>query len=332
MNNYKKSYPVKHGCRAFTVIELLVAVGVTALLVSLMLTIVVNVMGGWSKSSGSLTSGNQARNVLDMLTADLQGAILRRDGNVWLAATIQASPSGGQWSGSKKPSTASSLDPNTNPTSSLYIPAITANRTIDDYRFGLGGVWLRFFTNVADTNTAGDLTKISAPRAVSYQIVRNLVVAGGTEKRYLFYRSELAPNTTFTTGYNLFDTAYYTGAGAVIRTPAADSVIATNVVDFGVRFYNRSSTNASVLIFPDTGNFSFGATSDTTKSGSGVDNSPVRDFPTDVEIYVRVLTDEGATKLANLEDGLNSTETWWDIVQANSRVYTRRIEIKSKGI
>jgi len=329
MKNYNMSILSKSSRRGFTIIELLVAVGVTALLVSLMLTIVVNILGGWSKSSGTLTSGNQARTVMDMITADLQSAIMRRDGNVWLVATIQTTPTGGEWGSSKKPATSSS---SSSADSSLYIPTLANNQALEDYRFGQGGMWLRFFSSPPDTNASS--ATLSAPRAIAYQIVRQSVATGSAEKRYLFFRSELAPNSTFTAGYNLFDTGNYyaSGAGSVLRTPTSNDLIANNVIDFGVRFYKRNSTNALVPIFPATGNICFAATSDTAKSGPGGEGSPVRDFPTVAEIFVRILTDDGVAKISNLEENLNNSETWWDIALANSRVYSRRIEIKSTGL
>jgi len=201
----------------FTLIELLVAVGITAMLVGLMLTIVVNVMGGWSRSSGSLTAGNQARLVMDQLTRDLQSAILKSDSasNVWLAATIQPAGVIGDWGGSKPEA------------GSLSIPTLTATTdpvpSLDDYRFGQAGVWLRFFSTVPDTNETGHL---SAPRAISYQIVREPVTAGSSEYRYLLFRSEFTSGSgngssadTFTAGYNLYGTAYE-ATTSTLRTPA----------------------------------------------------------------------------------------------------------------
>jgi prepilin-type N-terminal cleavage/methylation domain-containing protein len=322
----------------FTIIELLVAVAVTALMVSLMLTIVVNVLGGWNRSSGTLSSGNQARTVMDLITTDLQSAILRRDGNVWLVATIQNTAS--DWSGdnpTKKP-----LATAPSPANSRSIPAFPTTLTdplsaIEDYRFGQGGVWLRFFSTVPDTNLT--TSTISAPRAVAYRIIRQSVTGSGKESRYMFYRSELAPDTTFTTGYNLFGADYYTG---VIKIPNRDSLIANNVVDFGVRFLKPNGLKQLIPIFPNSNDVSFAATSDITKVGQGVDASPapIRDFPTVADIFVRILTDEGATQIANFEAGLitrptdinSDDEYWWSLVIANSRVYTRRVEIKANSL
>lgn len=317
-----KRNPTLRGLRAksgFTLIELLVAVGVTALLVSLMLTIVVNVMGGWNRSSGSLTSGNQARTVLDILGRDLQSAIFKRNGDVWLAASIQTNGtgSGSAWGDSDKPTT-------------VTIPAIPASGqtlpALETYKFGQGGVWLRFIATIPGTNSGTD---ISAPRAISYQIVRNSVSGSSAEQRYMLYRSEVNPQATFTNGYDLFNALYYSGD---LRTPPTDTVIANNVVDFGVRCFKRNASNQLDLIFPDTDDRSFAATSDSAKVGTGVDAANLkRNFPDVVEVYIRVLTDEGAQQIANLEAG-RITGDWDTIVNTNSRVYSRRIEIKGTSL
>jgi type II secretory pathway pseudopilin PulG len=333
----------KPDVKAFTIIELLVAVGVTALMVSLMLTIVVNVLGGWNRSSGSLTSGNQARQIMDRITQDIQSAILKRDGNVWMAVNIQTNKGNPEWQG-------------TGQNTVLHAPAL------EDSRFGPYSTWFRFVSTVPDTND-GTLAKISAPRAVGYQIIRRPVVAGSDEIRYLLFRSEVSPDITFATGYNITSGAYSTvtpNAGLTagsIRSPELDQVIANNVVDFGVRFYVSERSPATGLtnlrvIYPAapaqspnasgqptaplTGSLST-QTSGTqiahlVRSGVVDPNDHYRNaFPNYVDVMVRILTDEGVTQISNLENGLISGD-WWDIVLANSKVYTRRIEIKGTGL
>jgi type II secretory pathway pseudopilin PulG len=301
--------------RAFTIIELLVAVGVTALLVSLMLGIVVNITGGWNRSSGTLESGNQARIVLDQLTSDLQSAILRNDGNVWMVASTQTTQPA-LW----------------NPTP---LELNTWNSTpqddkLEDYRFGPYGIWLRFFTTVPGTNVGTDL---SAPRAVAYQIARMPVVANSQEIRYLLFRSEVAPAKTFTAGYDLLKPIYNTGTGAYddpssIRTPSLDSVIANNVVDFGVRIFDSNGTR----LFPQSSSDTFLGIPSAHPDYPQYTNVGVPEY---VEVFVRILSGEGAQQLALFENpptGFTPTGTWWDVVQAHSRVYTRRIDLKTKGL
>jgi type II secretory pathway pseudopilin PulG len=313
--------------KGFTIIELLVAASVTALMVSLMLTIVVNVMGGWTRSTGNLTSGNQARTVLDIISRDLQSAIFKRNGDVWLAATIQASGTGAAWNNSDKPNV-------------VEIPPIPTTGVLpsleDSYKFGQAGVWLRFFATIPGSNA---ITDISAPRAISYQIIRSSVSGNSDEQSYMLHRSEVSPQDTFNNGYDLYNNSgiYYTGP---IRDPNISAVIANNVVDFGVRCLSRNSVNGLLeLTFPDTDSKSFAASS-TSKTGQlASENSPVVNFPQVIEVFVRILTDEGAQQIANLEADpqritrpskyATDAEYWTAIVDANSRVYTRRIEIKS---
>lgn len=361
--------------RAFTVIELLVAVGVTALLVSLMLTIVVNVMSGWNRSSGSLSAGNQARLVLDQVARDLQSAIIKRDGNGWLVATVQQNQTGVGLSGvsdaawvSTKPSTTGTDPTITN--ASFLVPA-GANPAIDDYRFGQGGVWLRFFSSVAGANALDSsntpmMQTLSAPRAVAYQIVRLPVVPGSAEVRYQLFRSEVRPGhrepvlaarSTFAVGYDLLDagslynnpnnnndrgsknfgvliensggvTVDQGGEPGSIRRPDRNQLIANNVIDFGVRLWTRNASNQLVISFPtSTTNVGFAATSNPAAPISGYNYG----FPEVAEVMVRVLTDEGVLLISNLEAGLIAGD-WWEIALANSRVYSRRVEIKGRSL
>ena len=373
----------------FTIIELLVATAITALLVSLMLTVVVNVMSGWSKSSGKLNTGGQARLVLTQLATDLQGAIMRRDGNVWLAATIQQNQDGANggkgdanvigtvWNpaGTKKPS--GSPPPTApvfpDPSCSVYLPTVVpATPDLTTYRFGQGGTWLRFFTGVSDNNSS--LSNLSAPRAIAYQIIRlpsNKTSGGGfsAEYRYLLFRSEVRPGdssgatavkSTFNQGYDLFAANGYnnpndsinggtsTADAGNIRRPTYDQIICNNVVDFGVRFWGRNARGL-VIQFP-TSNTNLGYAA-TTKDGvpsvllnppampptptSGAVTGMSYGFPEVAEIFVRILTDDGVKQLDLLERGtipLPAGETWWSIVEKNSQVFTRRIEIKGQAL
>jgi prepilin-type N-terminal cleavage/methylation domain-containing protein len=378
------------GRKGFTLVELMVAIGVTALLVSLMLTITLNVMGGWNKSSGSLTSGNQARLVLDMIARDLQGAVIKKDGNVWLAATLQdTQPTNGGdagmtgstpdavWSTVKTSSTLST-DP-TSTSTSFVIPALVGSNPIpalEDYRFKQGGTWLRFFTSITDTNTP-DITSggsttdshVSAPRAVAYQIVRAPVVFGSLEYRYQLFRSEVSSENSFAAGYDLFAAPYNSvalvnerseepttikGAGIIRRPETAANdrrlVIANNVIDFGVRVFTRNSSSVTVSgtapgalfptpSFPAVGFKGFAATTLSTavpatkpqSEASLATGEFVKDIPAVVEVFMRVLTDEGVLQIDNLENG-RITGNWWDIALKNSKVFTRRVELNSAGL
>ena len=124
------------GDRAFTVLELLVAAGITTMLAGFIFVIIRNVSTTWTGATGRLGADAQARIVLDQLTVDLQGALFRDDGNVWFAADVldRTSNSGTLWT-----EAARNVKPTgTGANGSLNL--ITAN--IADGRFGKAGIWL----------------------------------------------------------------------------------------------------------------------------------------------------------------------------------------------
>jgi prepilin-type N-terminal cleavage/methylation domain-containing protein len=318
--------------RGFTIIELLVAVSITVVMVGLMLTVVTNVLTLWNRTSGDLSAENQARHALDLLARDLQGAVIRTDGNVWLAATVQATSgaagmTGESWTaggGTLKPTGAESLR-----LGPALVPAVNDDGAgFEAARFGQGGMWLRLFTV---ESAAG---QPSAPRAVSYQLARRAV---GDGYNYQLFRSSVSPENTFNTGYDLFmapaTTSYNTGSAAAargvgtIRRPRADFLLANDVIDFGVRFF---ATDGTVLFPSRASDIGLAATSDQTKlpPEGGV---PEYGFPGIADVFLRILTPEGARQIRALEAG-DIAGNWWEIALANSQVYTRRVMIASRPL
>lgn len=356
---------------AFTIVELLVAVGVTAILVTFMVTVTTNVLSAWNRSSGVLSAGNQARIILDQISQDLEGAIIRRGSDVMFAASLQdnppgnsaARPAGTEWAAGAKPVTGSRYVRNSGDPS---VPP-----PLQDYRFGQAGVWLRFFTTPSDNTAVGGSVpsqNTSAPRAVSYQLSRVRVGSSSSEQiSYRLYRSEVRPshdNATFSArsvfalGYDLFNTdadgynqpsatnSGHSFTGSVnnggepgsIRTPDNTQIIGNDVIDFGVRIFERDSTGGLVEVFPvnrRSGNTEvdvFAATTATSKTdpySSAGDH--LYAYPAVVEVFVRILSQEGVRQITALEQN-HIDGNWWDIAIQNSQVYTRRIEIKSKGL
>jgi hypothetical protein len=83
------------------------------------------------------------------------------------------------------------------------------------------------------------------------------------------------------------------------------------------------------VVFPkNVADISFAATASPSV------NVTTKAFPEAAEVFVRVLTDEGVELISNLENGLTPNEDgkWWEIALANSRVYTRRVEIKGTSL
>ena len=135
----------------FTLVELLVAAGITTFMAGFIAVIVMNISSTASRSSSRLGADAQARLILDQLERDLQGALYRDDGNVWLAAEVLNGASGGAtglWQIAPR-----------NPKPVGGISLLLNTPSINDARFGTAGIWLRFFTHgTSVTNAASDVS------------------------------------------------------------------------------------------------------------------------------------------------------------------------------
>lgn len=363
--------------RGFTVIELLVAAAITAILAGFIAVIVRNVSVVWTRAGNRLGTDAQARIVLDQLQLDLQGAIFRDDGNVWMAADLLNNSNGGAtglWQvAARNPKPSSGLSLDVPATRAELIP--TERGKLENARFGTAGVWLRFFTTSRGANTAASPATISAPVAVGYQIIRRFTATNPANQNtaYLLHRAEVRPTSVsgrpgvLESGYDITAAAYTTStasnnSGANTGDPRSvqvpgnmrnlDSVIADNVIDFGIRCYVRDETVAGGLrlIFPVNTSGALAnspqplraqlpATTPTTAP-----NYNARFLCPDViDVMVRILTDEGAAMIANMEKNQtpalvipqkynnNAAEWWWGVARENSRVYTRRIVLGAKS-
>jgi len=325
--------PVHDKRCGFTLVELLVAAAITAALAALLLAAVVQVLGLWDRSGGAAETAAEAGRILDQVAVDLEALVLRPDGNAWLAATIQRDQSGAgdsgmtaaDWTGSPKPTGADSL---------RVDPPLQA---IEAMRFGQAGVWLRFFTVEPDANDSA--TNRSLPRAVAYQLVRRRT---GGRFTYQLFRSQVRPggaNSTFSSGYDLFATAYVTGNGSEqhpgnVRRPNARFLLGDRVVDFGLRIESRGPAGAVAQAFPDVGGpgQSFVATAGMSPVPGYAGSPVVRGWPVRFEVMVRILSGEGARQVDHLESGRipvpsgeSHGERWWRLVEANSHVYVRTV-------
>lgn len=352
----------------FTLMELMVAAVITAVIVGFIVAIVSKVSGFWTRTSGKLSAGAQARHVLDQLTLDLSSAAYRDDGNVWMAVDVLNNSNGGAtnlWQIAAA---------NAKPVGGVSL-AMNAS-TLSTARFGTAGVWLRCFTTKRGSNATTDATTLSAPVAVGYQIIRRLssptaVGTGATKTAYLFHRSEARPATAngrpgvLESGYNLTSAAYTTSTATTnngattgdprsIQVPGSRtnfaSVIADNVVDFGVRCYVRDAAQPTGLrlVFPATNENGTASNVATARLRAQLPpGTPATSanynfvFPDVVDVMVRVLTDEGARLISTFEQpnspltlpaGMNAQTYWWQLATANSEVFTRRIVLNAKPL
>lgn len=346
--------------RAASLVELLLALALTGLSVGAIAGLLMSASQRFAAVVDRLAVESTAEMVFRQLESDLQTLVVRADDGVWLAATRQAEPQVGRgdaavadadWSGGSKPVEGS-----------LDFTDLTASRL----RFGQAGLWLRFFTQSPDT---GDrLANLSAPRAVSYQIVRRRLVASAAvplgpraPMTYFLYRGATRPagpawddaDSCFAVGYDLFAPAYGRPDAARIdnvgnvRSPRRfEQVLAADVVDFGVRVWIALPDGREACVFPRPGWGGFAATLRDGRNG-GSAALPLGDgegaaraatplvygFPTRVDVILRILTPSGARALRQLEavPAGAAADAWWRWVERESRVVVRAFRLPEGG-
>jgi len=356
---------------AFTILELLVAVSVTALLAAMLLNITSQVVSTQTKASGDLETNQVAQFILDRIQEDLQCAFSKNDGNVWMAAKIlvdynDISQVGADWKKApslEKPSGQSSRFFEEDWTGQLSSELTKANRQgpLMEARYVAGGTWLRFFTQAPELDPQAQ--NAGAARAIAYQIVRYGLTGSETSRpRYQLFRSDVHSMNTFNAGYNLdpVDGNYKASDGNGERqagnianpifqdqegNPSTDFSLAANVIDFGIRAYvmerNREGTGFLKQIFPELTtsdrNYEFKASTHSKYQDTG--QKSLHSYPEVIDVMVRILTTEGASIINALEEGtvpvpsgIDESEYWWQVAEKNSEVYQRRVKIMSSPL
>ena len=368
----KKSQFQKAISKGFTILELLVAVSVTALLAAMLLNITSQVVSTQTEASGDLETNQIAQFILDRVQEDLQCAISRNDGNVWMAAKVlNDEANSGQWkaakvNNNKKPVEESKRLFKDDWPSTSQNPLMEANGqgSLLDSRFGVAGTWLRFFTQSSELDPS--IKNNGGARAVSYQIVRFGLTASPTSRaRYQLFRADVNTENTFNVGYNLHpvDGDYklsgsngpreaQTIINPIFQASNGESPtgfsLASNIIDFGIRAYiidkNSKGTGFLKQIFPrlDLTNhdYEYFATSHTDTNYQADPNQKfLNAFPEVVDVMIRILTTEGESAISALEEGLTPIpsgsspgEYWWEIAEKYSEVYVRRIKVFSSSI
>lgn len=301
--------------RAFTLVELLVAAGISAFLASLMVTIIAQAAELSTRSAERLHGEAVARGIFTRIEDDLTAAV-RQDGSISAAIVDHVS---------ELAPTIWEEDSHAKPDGPI---SLRSSGSLAESRFGVGGTWLRLVTTRTAPNA--DPASVSAPVAVAYRIARRRRLPTDPMVSYMLCRSEVRPAAgsstgpgTLETGYALTADGYAADAMAVPGDPgtlavplvdAADSpVIADGVIDFGLRGYARDPTAINGLrqLLPDP------------EAGDSLQ-------PEIVDVMLRILTDTGVQRIARFESGQSADvtgEAWWALAVANSHVFIRRIVI-----
>jgi len=345
--------------RGFTLIEILTATAIMALLVSLVMTILSQVVSAWNRSSDELEIGAKARQALDTLTQDLQTAIFRSDGSQWLSCTTEPTPN--------------SPVSGVNTTRLIFYTTSALHQTKDDGTTGHAG-----------NSIYGDVS------AIEYRVAYADPFGNPTSSQQTFslHRVTVDPGSTFFGVNGKPMMGIYSGgpggvshledefdavldtfpngvassmqgvAGTTLRvtlygSSAHESILLDNVARFDVfLFYYGSNPVAGAApatqVYPETtpndvnpAKYYFGGWArsgsspspanqpgylDLISSSSGGGASPTFIRVAFADVTMTVLTDEGVALLNTFQGAMPEALTWQDFLDQYGKTYTQRIQ------
>ncbi len=312
---------------AFTLIELLVGLVLTTALVGAMLAVAGPMLELWRRVGGGLVAEAQATAALDALERDVQSLVVAPPGGgQWLVVSLDGDVAelgrrGWTLGPRIKPDARRDLATRS-PVGDAVLP--------ESARFGRGGAWLRLFA--AQPEADGGL-----PVALSYQILRRAPGSRpgpATAIRYVLCRSAVDPARTLAAGFDLGAADYRSGSAAarrpatITRPNLSDDALAVNVLDFGVAVARVDGRGEEERVFP----------AGPAGGALVLAGEPAEGITWVVDVVVRIATEEGARRLAALEaarsaspPGATWEEAWWRVAEAHSRVYRRRVLVRSGG-
>lgn len=296
----------------FTLIELMVAMGITAIIITVLVSITGIATDTWTRSRAEIRASRQAKAMLDTMARDFESLVSRRGNNFqWLYAEID--------SGAQLPSVSRGGSGN----EALALTFLTA--ATDRY---LGQIGEEFPDNQGDVS------------CVSYRLRYLDPIEGGTDDRtstFVFYRHLVDPDETFTNllGQENLDEAFETG-GYATEVDEQENFVCENVHQFTLTFMvevtrpaeeGQPAKTEMVRVSLDSG----GSNDQFALTGRGIDTTVTTSGYTaeelqagrlrSVEISISVLSDGGVIRM-NAADGLSE-----DDYSRNVFHYSRVVEL-----
>ncbi|CAN5915431.1 hypothetical protein BH11VER1_BH11VER1_18010 [soil metagenome] len=317
------SHPTK--VPGYTLIEVLLSTSLGVVLIFLLAQATISTAENNKRLTDELDRSARARLVLDLMTNDLQSIIQRRESKNWIALDILTNTkNSAHWqsaTGEKPTATSLRLHPAIDAASGMIDPA--------DYRFGVAGSWLRFFTTAEDRSIFSNGKIVPGDvNAVAYQIIRRpppslASLSDDTHAGYQMHRSVVRADATFDEGYAIdaYKGPSDLGKPGEIKSPRLDSVVCDQVIDFGIVIYQTNEAGELVQGFPER-DTSLPPLNNPLQYRAPYDGVPIR-----LEALIRIISLHGAHELRQREQHSFSPENWWQFACKESRVYSRTLSL-----
>lgn len=282
--------------RGFTLIEILVATVIMIILVGLVIQITAEVLKVWNRSAGKLSANAEARIALDIITRDLETAVLRNNGQQWIYVEGPAPVQGSY---------------NSNTVSlRLFSPAL-------DRVDGPGDICgIAYRLEYKQSYTGASET---------YALYRAIETPTNTFNDLLGSRSNpSSPQLNISPSSRL---TFWTNESIV----ADNNYLASNIVDFKIVIYASApgTTNLNELATP------FNADDEMVLNGmdyayGGIDGQTFA--PSYADVVLTIVSDEGLRLLERPTLAGSGFSTADDVVKVHGDVYTRRVHFLAKPL
>lgn len=279
---------------AFTLIEIMVATVIMVVLVGLVIQITSEVLKVWNRSSGKLSANAEARIALELLTQDLETAILQNDGLRWLEAVQEDFDD---------PLTGSSF---VTTNLKLFAPALDRPEGRGDI-CGIG--YLLDYKNPIDGSDRDDRTFVLYRHLIEPELTFDELMGEGQQEEF---------------ASNLWDSDSIRDDGR--------NYLVSNVVDFRIDFFveDDGDENTPQLVPSPV---LFGG-SDSTVGPRAVNAAATEfERPLAyADITLRVISDEVLQIVQNDVLGQTGFDSWREYIAANSEVYIRRVNFLTRPL
>lgn len=293
-----KNPPASSRKRAFTLLELLVAMAITTIIVTVLVSITAIAIDTWNRSRSELRAARQAKSMVDSMARDLEALVTRRGNDFeWLSAKQELPV---------KSSSAATL---------VFMTAAT-----DRYNGEIGST----------KDLGGDVS------CVGYQLAWRDPIGGGNAgnfQTFVLNRHLVDPDQTFKSLLGKTDLAEaFTTFSSQLESQ--ESFVCENVFQFAVTFniqVTTTSTGPTGTTTIENKQETIGPTGSVDKfsiKGTGIETTPKNDTLsagkiTSVGISLSVLSDAGIDQLRN-SPALANNAAW---LAKNSYQYSKLVQI-----
>ncbi len=299
------------GKRGFTLMELMVAMAITTIIVTVLVSITSIALDTWNRSRAELRASRQAKSMIDTMARDFESLVIRKgNSNQWLSAIAS-------------PSAVGTRIESTNASELIFFSAVT-----DRYDGQIG---------VANKDMGGDVS------CVAYKLdFRDPITTGGADfKTFVLYRLLVNPDQTFNDllGKPDLSAAFSKYSNSI---SSSENFVCENIFQFSVTFNVQVSRLVGGVTSLVTVPITIGKDNSTSStkhfkiSGLGIESevSPgavsASDLAagriTSVDIAVTVISDFGIDQMNRRTfSGTQQSE----FLLKNSYEYTKSVQIPS---